>query len=181
MVSRWRLALAALGAVAGAATGQVVRTGIGRPATPAEIRARDIDVAPDGAGLPAGRGTAAEGQLVYAANCAMCHGARGQGIGLYPALAGGRGTLASANPVLTVGSYWPYATTLWDYIHRAMPYPAPGSLSADQTYAVSAYVLYLNHIVGIRDTMDATTLPRVRMPNRNGFSVDSTWGDRPRE
>lgn len=172
----YKALLATAGALAAAATlagAQLPEAGIGRPVTQAEARALDIDVGPDGEGLPIGRGTAMEGRTIYASRCAACHGTRGQGIGAYPALVGGQGTLASDNPLLTVGSYWPYATTLWDYIHRAMPYPAPGSLTASQTYAVAAYILFLNHIIGPRDVLDATTLPQVRMPNRGGFTADS--------
>ncbi len=154
------------------AVAQAPPSGIGRAATPADIRAWGASVAPDGTGLPAGRGTAAQGQRLYGADCAGCHGDRGQGIGEYPPLAGGQGTLASAQPVQTVGSYWPYATTVWDYIHRAMPYERPGTLTVDQTYAVTAYVLHLNGILPADAILDDRTLPRVRMPNRDGFVGD---------
>ena len=158
--------------VAGAAAAQDSTLGIGRPASTADIAARGPLVAPDGTGLPAGRGTVAEGRVIFATRCAGCHGDHGQGIGDYPALAGGQGTLATAKPLQTVGSYWPYATTVWDYIHRAMPYTQPGTLTIDETYAVTAYVLHLNGILRAKASLDAKTLPRVRMPNRHGFVGD---------
>jgi S-disulfanyl-L-cysteine oxidoreductase SoxD len=140
----------------------------GRPATPAEIKLWDIDVAPDGKGLPVGGGTVAQGKQIFADNCAACHGDNGQG-GIKDRLAGGQGTLASGAPVKTVGSFWPYATTLYDYIHRAMPYPTPGSLSTDDTYAVTAYILSLNGIVPPDGKVDKDSLPKIKMPNRDGF------------
>jgi hypothetical protein len=152
--------------------GQSQQYKLGRPATPEEIRELDISVAPDGSGLPKGSGTVAQGQRVYKTLCANCHGDRGQGVRQYPALVGGDGTLRSKNPVRTVGSYWPYATTVWDYIHRMMPYPRPGSLTPDETYAVTAFILYLNGIVEEKTELNEATLPRVKMPNRNGFVPD---------
>jgi cytochrome c len=135
----------------------------GRPATPEEIKPWDIDVRPDGKGLPQGSGTVAHGKDVFAENCAACHGDKGQG-GPKDRLVGGEGTLASDNPIKTVGSFWPYATTLFDYIRRAMPYQAPGSLSVDDTYAVAAYILSLNGIVPADGKLDQATLPKVEMP-----------------
>ncbi|MEO7732130.1 MAG: cytochrome c [Kofleriaceae bacterium] len=146
--------------------------GIGRPPRADEVRAADISVAPDGAGLPTGRGSSREGGALYQSLCAACHGARGEGLGGFPALVGGAGTLASANPVLTVGSYWPYATTLWDYTRRAMPYLSPGVLTADQVYALTAFVLQMNGVISADEVLTETTLPRVRMPNRDGFVAD---------
>ena len=143
----------------------------GRPATSAEIAAIDIDVKPDGAGLPAGSGTAAAGEKIYAAQCAACHGATGVE-GPRDRLVGGLGSLATASPVKTVGSYWQYAPTLYDYINRAMPFTAPGTLSPDEVYAVSAYILMRNGVIGAADVMNRTTLPAVKMPNRNGFVVE---------
>ena len=131
----------------------------GRPATPDEIKLWDIDVRPDGKGLPDGSGTVAQGKQVFSDNCSACHGENGQG-GIKDRLAGGQGTLASNMPVKTVGSFWPYATTLFDYIHRAMPYPAPGSLSNDETYAVTAYILSLNGIVCRRTARSTRTVCR---------------------
>ena len=140
----------------------------GRPATTDEIKLWDIDVRPDGSGLPDGSGTVARGAAVYDDNCAACHGPNGQG-GIKDRLVGGQGTLASNNPIKTVGSYWPYATILFDYTRRAMPYPLPASLSDDDTYALVAYVLSLNGIVPEGATLDKESLPRIAMPNRGGF------------
>lgn len=147
--------------------------GVGRPVSEQEVATEDITVLPSGAGLPAGRGTVQAGRALYAAQCAACHGDRGEGLGDFPALVGGRGSLSLQKPVLTVGSYWPFATTLWDYINRAMPYTDAGTLSSDDVYAVTAYVLYLNGIVSERQVLDRASLSRVRMPNRDGFVEDS--------
>lgn len=145
---------------------------LGHAPTPAELKAWDIDVrGDDGAGLPPGHGSVAQGATLFASKCASCHGSKGQG-GTGPALAGGIGSLATGNPVKTVGSYWPWAPTLYDYIHRAMPFDAPQSLSADQTYAATAYVLRLNGLVPADAVMDARSLPKVVMPNRHGFTGD---------
>ena len=141
---------------------------LGLEVKPEEIAAWDITVPPDGSGLPPGSGTAAEGGAVYSAKCAGCHGAKGMG-GPADPLVGGIGTLAYKKPLKTVGSYWPYAATLFDYIRRAMPYNAPRSLSNDEVYAVSAYLLFLNGIIDAEVRMDAKTLPQVKMPNRDGF------------
>ncbi|MGH8778165.1 c-type cytochrome [Paraburkholderia sp.] len=148
---------------------------IGTPVAPSALARWDIDVSPDGRGLPPGHGTVTLGKQIFAAKCAMCHGAQGQG-GIGDPLVGGMGTLTSAKPKKTVGSYWPYATTLFDYIRRAMPYNAPQSLSADEVYSVSAYLLYLNGIVPASAGLDAKTLPKVRMPNRDGFVGDPRPG-----
>lgn len=145
---------------------------IGRPAKPEEIHRRDITVFPEGSGLPAGSGTVEEGQKKYMALCANCHGDRGEGVVEYPSLVGGGDTLRGKNPVLTVGSYWPYATTVWDYIHRAMPYQRPGSLTADEAYALTAFILYMNGVVDKNATLNEKTLPQVMMPNRDGFIAD---------
>jgi mono/diheme cytochrome c family protein len=160
------LVIAAHAALAAAPT----HYGLGRPATSEEIALEDIDVRADGRGLPAGHGSVAEGAVLFASTCAACHGERGEKP-LIPALhlTGGRGTLATAAAIQTVGSYWPYATTLFDYIRRAMPFTAPQSLSADQVYAVTAYILRLNDIVPDDTVLDATNLPKVPMPNRDGF------------
>ncbi|MBI4400025.1 MAG: cytochrome c [Nitrospirae bacterium] len=145
--------------------------GLGRPAAEAEVRAWNIDVSPNGEGLPPGRGTAKQGAQVYAAKCAMCHGPTGVE-GPMDRLVGGQRTLKTAKPIKTVGSYWPYATTLYDYIYRAMPYTAPQSLMPDEVYAVVAWILYRNGIIAEGVVMDATTLPAVRMPNRDSFVPD---------
>lgn len=144
---------------------------LGRVATPEEIQAWDIDVGPDGEGLPAGRGTVEEGARVYAEHCAGCHGATGVE-GPNPKLVGGQGTLASAHPVKTVGSYWPYATTLFDYIYRAMPFVAPQSLTPDQVYAVTAWILFQNGLLDKDVVLDREMLPAVRMLHRTGFVPD---------
>jgi S-disulfanyl-L-cysteine oxidoreductase SoxD len=154
--------LAACGALAGE------DYGLGRPATQAEIGQWDIDVAPDGAGLPPGEGSVRQGEAVYAARCASCHGEKGQG-GPMDKLVGGAGTIGTKKPVKTVGSFWPYATTLFDFVRRAMPFDAPQSLSAPEVYAVSAYILFLNGLLPADATLDATSLPQVRMPSRDAF------------
>ena len=144
---------------------------VGRTPTEEDTRALGIMVAPDGKGLPAGSGTAVEGKEVFTARCASCHGAKGEG-GDGPALVGGKGTLATATPKRTVGSYWPYATTVWDYVNRAMPFNQPGTLRPDEVYAVAAYVLFLNDIVAEKQVIDARSLPLIKMPNRDGFISD---------
>jgi S-disulfanyl-L-cysteine oxidoreductase SoxD len=144
------------------------RYDLGRPATPEEIAGWNTDVLPDGTGLPTGHGSVKEGAALFAQDCALCHGAKGEGKPM-DRLVGGQGTLATEKPVRTVGSYWPYATTLFDYIRRAMPFSAPKSLTDDQVYAASAYILYLNGIIGENAVMDAKSLPQVKMPNRDGF------------
>ncbi|MEX3969337.1 c-type cytochrome [Paraburkholderia caribensis] len=148
---------------------------IGTPVSDADIAAWNIDVAPDGQGLPPGSGDVAMGGKVFAAKCAACHGAKGEGL-IGDQLIGGQGTLTSANPKRPVGSYWPYATTLFDYIRRAMPYNAPQSLSADEVYAVSAWILNQNGIVSDDARLDAHSLASVRMPNRDGFVPDPRPG-----
>jgi cytochrome c len=163
------LGLLAVWLVASNAAAQ--QTALGHPVRAEDVQAIDIDVLPDGRGLPPGSGTAELGRSVYAARCAACHGPTGTE-GPSDVLAGGQGSLATPRPIKTVGSYWPYATTLWDYVRRAMPFAQPRSLSVNDTYAVTAYVLYLNGIVGERDVMSETTLPRVRMPNADGFVPD---------
>lgn len=147
------------------------RYGFGTPATPEQIAGWNIDVAPDGKSLPPGHGTVQQGKNIYAAQCAVCHGANGEG-GMGGALRGGDGTLGTAKPVRTVGSYWPYATTLFDYVRRAMPLTAPQSLTNEEVYAVTGYLLAMNGIVKEDETMDAETLTNVRMPNRDGFIED---------
>ncbi|MCW5298956.1 cytochrome c [Herbaspirillum lusitanum] len=146
--------------------------GIGHAASERDLAAWNIEVAADGAGLPAGSGSVTNGKAIYAQQCAACHGAKGEG---KPAdqLVGGKGTLTSANPVKTIGSFWPYATTVFDFINRAMPYNAPQSLTPDEVYSVTAYLLYLNGVVTADTVLDAHSLPRVRMPNRDGFIGDT--------
>ena len=144
---------------------------LGRTATDTEIRAWDIDVRADGHGLPMGHGDVASGRRVYAEKCAACHGSKGQG-GPMDKLTGGETTLTTTVPVKTIGSFWPYASTLFDYVRRAMPFNAPQTLSNEETYSVVAYVLHLNGILPADATLDDSSLPRVQMPNRNGFTND---------
>ena len=145
---------------------------LGQAISEQELAAWNISIPPSGEGLPAGGGSAAEGEAVYQAKCQNCHGEKGAGKPADP-LAGGVGSIGSDNTLKTVGSYWPYATTLFDYTRRAMPYDKPQSLSADELYAVSAYILWLNGIVERDQRLDAETLPKVQMPNRDGFI--SAW------
>ncbi len=143
---------------------------LGKPISPQDLAAWDISVGPDGAGLPPGRGTVAQGEAVFAAKCQACHGEKGEGRP-NDRLVGGAGTIAAGKtPVKTVGSYWPYATTLFDYVRRAMPWDRPKSLTDDEVYAVAAYVLYLNGVIGQDAVLDAQSLPQVKMPNREGFT-----------
>ena len=144
--------------------------GFGHPASAEEIAGWDIDVAADGAGLPPGSGTVAQGKGLYDRLGAMCHGAQGEGGEGGPPLVGGIGSLDTDAPVKTVGSYWPYAPTLFDYIRRAMPADNPQSLAPDEVYALCAYLLYLNGIVPEDAVMDAQSLPLVVMPNHAGFT-----------
>ncbi len=171
---RWRdsrmIALTALVATMTSAQAQS-KYGIGRPATPDEIAGWNIDIGRDGSGLPPGSGTVSHGHEIFVQQCAACHGDKAEGA-VGDRLIGGQGTLATAKPVRTVGSYWPYAPTLFDYIRRAMPQNAPQSLSDDDVYAVSAYILSLNGIVPADATLDAKSLAAIRMPNRDGFGGD---------
>ena len=141
---------------------------VGRPPTEAELRAWDNVVGSDGKELPPGTGTAKEGSKVYAAKCSFCHGQTGTE-GPAPRLVGGVDSLSTHTPVLTAGSYWPFATTVWDYINRSMPRDAEGSLTPDQVYAVTAFLLYKSDIIKESDALDAKTLLKVQMPNRSGF------------
>jgi cytochrome c len=144
--------------------------GYGTVPTAEQIAGWDIDArGEDGVGLPLGKGDVATGENVYAEQCAACHGTFGEGEGRFPKLAGGQGTLKDDRPELTVGSYWPYAPTLWDYINRAMPMPTPHTLSSNDVYALTAYILNLNNIVPNEFVADRDSLPKVRMPNRDNF------------
>jgi len=144
--------------------------GYGTTPTAEQIAGWDIDArGEDGVGLPPGKGDVATGEKVFAEQCAACHGTFGEGEGRFPKLAGGQGTLKDDRPELTVGSYWPFAPTLWDYINRAMPMPTPHTLSADDVYALTAYILNLNNIVPNEFVADRDSLPKVRMPNRDNF------------
>jgi len=156
------------------------RFGIGRAATPEEIAAWDIDVRPDGVGLPPGQGTPGDGTTIYAAKCSACHGKSGREgpndrlVGRLPNDAFPFGREASVPH--TIGNYWPYATTVFDYIRRAMPPDAPGSLKDNEVYALTAYLLYLNDLVPLDATIDATSLPKVKMPARDRFVPDPRGG-----
>jgi S-disulfanyl-L-cysteine oxidoreductase SoxD len=148
------------------------RYGIGHAATAEDFVRHQYLVGPKGQGLPKGRGTAKEGRAIYMQSCAACHGPRGEGTNDYPALAGGKETLKSDSPLPTIGSYWPYATTVWDYINRAMPYQSPGSLKPNEVYAITAYLLSMNGIVAEDYEVDERTLPALKMPNLDGFLFD---------
>lgn len=161
-------AIAACGLAALAPLSAQEGPGLGVPATPEQVAGWDISIGPDGAGLPPGSGTAAAGKAVYDAKCVACHGVDGTGRP-NDVLVGGQGTLRDAAPIRTIGSYWPYATTVFDYVRRAMPYVTPHTLTPDETYALTAYLLALNKVIGEDDVMNAETLPKVVMPNRASF------------
>jgi cytochrome c len=154
------------------AAAQLPTYDVGRAPTAEEVKAWDLTIPFDGEALPTGSGTATLGKPIYVEHCASCHGGEKGEDAKYDRLVGGHGTLATDKPIRTVGSFWPYATTLWSYIRRAQPFDSPGSLTADQVYAVTAYLLYLNGIIGEHDVLDAKTLPQVKMPNRDGFVPD---------
>ena len=171
----WPKLLTLLAAVtlSASALAQTAAYNLGRAPTDAEIRAWDITVSSDGKGLPPGSGTAKDGAKLYSQRCANCHGATGTedlSTGARFPLVGGRDSLTSLHPVRTIGSYWPFATTVWDFINRAMPLGAEGTLKADEVYALTAYLLYKNGIIKETAVMDAIALPKVEMPNRKSFS-----------
>ena len=171
---RRALALAAALLASGAVPAE--GPGLGKPADAALIRMMDLTILPDGKDLPAGRGSVPEGKLVYEAKCLACHGMSGQGQPM-DRLTGGLGSLASPTPVKTVNSYWPYATSLFDYIRRAMPLTSPQTLRADEVYSLVAYILSIDGVVKADVVLDAKSLPAVKMPNRDGF-LD--WWENPR-
>ena len=163
------------------ATALPARFNLGRAADPARVAMIDIDANPTGVGLPLGHGSWAEGKTVYAGKCAMCHGVNGEGAGPFPKLIGAepRDSFPFAHDVKiphTIGNYWPYATTVYDYIHRAMPFNAPGSLKPDEVYAVVAYLLAENQVIAREAVMDARTLPKVKMPAHDHFVLDNRRG-----
>lgn len=146
--------------------------GIGHLATVEQIAGWDIDIRPDGEGLPPGEGSVEEGERLFEKKCAACHGSFGEGVGRWPKLAGGENTLTDARPDKTVGSYWPYASTLWDYIRRASPFPQPQSLQANEVYALTAFILNLNDIVAADFVLDRDNFSSIEMPNQDGFFID---------
>jgi S-disulfanyl-L-cysteine oxidoreductase SoxD len=152
---------------------QTQKLGIGREATPAEIAGWDIAVRPDGKGLPAGQGTAAQGEEIFQAQCATCHGEFGEGRDRWPVLAGGHGSLKADRPEKTIGSYWPYASTVFDYVKRAMPFGNAQSLSNDELFAVTAYLLHMNDVIkDPKFELNAKTFVTIKMPNADGFYDD---------
>jgi len=165
-----KVLLAAACVLVGVAAGSAQGPKLGKPITEADIAPWDLSIMPDGAGLPAGAGTAAQGATLYAERCSACHGDNGKGNEHGAALVGGPAR-ASLDGGKTIKNYWPYATTIFDFVRRAMPYSEPNSLSSDEVYAITAYILALNELIGQGDTMNAQTLPKVTMPNRDGFIV----------
>jgi cytochrome c len=156
---------------------------VGRTPTKEEIAAWDISIGPDGKGLPDGHGTPKEGAAIFAEKCAVCHGPEGQGGKIGPRVVGGIAdteTLTTLKPVRTVGGYWPYATSVWDFIRRAMPRGQSGTLTPNEVYAVTAFILFKSNIIQEGDVLDQKTLPKVQMPNRNGF-VPPNFADIPDE
>ena len=146
----------------------ITAQGLGKPISEADVAAWDISILPDGTGLPAGSGTPQQGATVFAAKCAVCHGENGKG-GSAAALVGGEPLTSGIETAKTVANFWPYATTIFDFTRRAMPWPRPRTLTNDEVYALTAFILAQNRIIGAGDVMNAQTLPKVRMPNRDGF------------
>ncbi|MXN65626.1 c-type cytochrome [Stappia sp. GBMRC 2046] len=164
------LAAAAIG-VTTAQAGE--KFGIGREATKDEVAAWDIDVRPDGTGLPDGSGTVADGEEIFAERCAVCHGDFGEGVDRWPVLAGGQDTLSSDRPVKTIGSYWPYLSTVYDYINRAMPFGEAQSLTPDEVYAITAYLLYMNDVVTDDEfELSKENFTDIHLPNEENFFED---------
>jgi len=158
-------------ALSGTATAAERPFGLGALATAEQIAGWDIDVRPDGKGAPIGSGTAADGEEIYAERCASCHGDFGEGVDRWPILAGGLGSLITDDPVKTVGSYWPYASTVYDYVYRAMPFGEAQSLTHDETYQVVAYILYMSDVIDDEFVLSNETIGSVKMPNQNGFML----------
>jgi len=157
--------------LSGTATASERPFGLGTLATAEQIAGWDIDVRPDGKGAPIGSGTAAEGEEIYAERCAACHGDFGEGVDRWPILAGGLGSLATDDPVKTVGSYWPYASTVYDYVYRAMPFGEAQSLTHEETYQVVAYILNMSDVIDDEFVLSNETIGSVKMPNQNGFML----------
>jgi mono/diheme cytochrome c family protein len=172
-MSRFRkLAAAALLAALALPALAAGKTGLGRPALPEEIAAWDIDVRPDGAGLPAGKGSVKEGEPLYLERCASCHGEFGEGVGRWPVIAGGQGSLKSEGPEKTPGSFWPYNSTTFDYIKRAMPYGNARSLSDDEVYAITAFLLNMNGLVKDDFVLTKENFSTIKLQNEQGFYDD---------
>jgi S-disulfanyl-L-cysteine oxidoreductase SoxD len=161
---RWGVGSVLVVLVASAAFAQ----GLGKPISEADVAAWDISILPDGTGLPSGSGTPQQGSTIFAAKCAVCHGENGKG-GNAAALVGGEPLTSGIETAKTVANFWPYATTIFDFTRRAMPWPRPRTLTNDEVYALTAFILSQNKIIGANDVMNAQTLPKVRMPNRDGF------------
>jgi mono/diheme cytochrome c family protein len=164
------LALLILGALGPAPLVAADKPGLGHPIAESDVQLWDISIMPDGAGLPPGSGTAAQGATVYVQKCAVCHGENGKGA-THAAVVGGAPLTNGIDTTKTIANFWPYATTLFDFIRRAMPWQQPRTLTNDEVYALTAYLLAQNKIIGANDTMNAQTLPQVRMPNRDGFII----------
>ena len=174
---KFSILAAAILAACGVSWAQSPKYHLGRTPTDEEIKAWDISVGPEGKELPPGSGNAVAGAKIYAEKCALCHGPTAtEGKFLHGVLAGGKESLTTLEPMKTIGSYWPYATTIFDFVRRAMPFNNPGSLTADEVYSLTAFLLYRNEIIEEPTVIDAMTLPKVRMPNRDGFSpVNPDW------
>ena len=151
---------------------------LGRLASPGEVASWDIDVRPDGLGLPAGRGSVTDGEEIFAAKCAACHGDFAEGVDRWPVLSGGFETLSSHDPVKTIGSYWPYLSTVWDYVNRSMPFGDAQSLEPDEVYALTAFILYANDLVDDGFVLSKENFTDIHMPNENGF-IDDARPDTP--
>lgn len=173
-MSRSAKACAVAGAFLLAFTGLALADAVrlGRPALPDEIKAWDIDVRPDGLGLPDGKGSVSQGEELFQNQCAMCHGEFGEGVGRWPVLAGGQGTLKSERPEKTIGSFWPDVSTVFDYVHRAMPFGAAQTLQPDEVYGIVAYLLYLNDVVPDDYVLSKESFPSVVLPNQANFYDD---------
>ena len=172
-MSKYRNSVALILALAAApALAEGGKLGLGRPALPEEVAAWNVDVLPDGTGLPVGSGSVEDGEMLFSDNCAACHGEFAEGVDNWPELAGGEDTLADADPVKTVGSYWPYLSTTWDYVHRSMPYGNAQSLTTDDVYAIVAYILYSNYLVEDDFVLTNENFLDIEMPNADGFIVD---------
>lgn len=172
-MSRFLKALSAVVIIGASAAPALAETlGLGRVALPEEVMAWDIDVRPDGLGLPEGKGNVADGEVIFAEKCAICHGDFGEGVDRWPVLAGGQGTLKDGRPVKTIGSYWPYLSTVWDYVHRAMPFGEAQSLSNDEVYAITAYLLYVNDLVDDEFELSKANFTAQKLPNEPAFYMD---------